>query len=127
METMINDNVDNDKNKPIKNNNYLTWLLVYMGIALAISFLIPYPLSLGVLVVVLVLLNVFRTDLALKRQGMGGIKGLYKSISSGADRGSDRGSKGFGYASIKFYCMTCGYEHRNEDCPRCGSKAVKVG
>src|SRR3712207_6156819 len=126
METMINDNVDNNKNKPIKNNNYLTWLLVYMGIALTVSFLIPFPLSLGVLVVVLVLLNVFRTDLALKRQGMGGIKGLYKSISSDADRGSD-GSKGFGYASIKFYCMICGNEHRNDACPSCGSKAVKVG
>jgi hypothetical protein len=98
-----------------------------MGIALAISFLIPFPLSLGVLVLVLVLLNVFRTEFALRRQGMDGIKGLYGSNSSGADLGSDPGSRGFGYASIKFYCMNCGHEHRNEACPKCGSKAVKVG
>ena len=124
---MINNDVDNNKNKPIKNSNYLTWLLIYMSIALAISFIIPFPISLGVVVLVLVLLNVFRTDLALKRQGMGGIKGLYKSISSRADRRSDLGSKGFGYAPIKFYCMGCGYEHRNEACPKCGSKTVKVG
>jgi hypothetical protein len=127
METMINNDVDNNKNKPIKNSNYLAWLLVYMSIALAISFIIPFPISLGVVVLVLVLLNVFRTDLALKRQGMGGIKGLYKSISSRADRPGDQGSKGFGYAPIKFYCMDCGYEHRNEACPKCGSKTVKVG
>ena len=127
METMINNNSDNNKNKPFKNNNYLTWLLVYMGIALAISFLIPFPLSLGVLVLVLVSLNVFRTDLALKKQGMGGIKGLYKSISSGAERRSDPVSNGSIYTSIKFYCMICGYEHRNEACPKCGSKTVKVG
>ena len=76
METMINNDVDNNKNKPIKNSNYLTWLLIYMSIALAISFILPFPISLGVVVLVLVLLNVFRTDLALKRQGMGGIKGF---------------------------------------------------
>lgn len=127
METMINNDVDNNKNKPIKNSNYFTWLLVYMSIALAISFIIPFPISLGVVILILVLLNVFRTDLALKRQGMGGIKGLYKSISSRADRRSDQGSKGFGYTPIKFYCMDCGYEHRNEACPECGSKTVKVG
>jgi hypothetical protein len=98
-----------------------------MSIAFAISFIIPFPISLGVVVLVLVLLNVFRTDLTLKRQGMGGIKGLYKSISSGADQNSDPGSKGRAYASIKFYCMGCGYEHRNEACPKCGSKTVKVG
>jgi hypothetical protein len=124
---MIKNNADRNKNKPFKNSSYLTWLLIYMSIALAISFLIPFPVSLGVLVLVLVLLNVFRTDLALKRQGIGGIKGLYKSISSGGDRTNDLGSKGFGYTSIKFYCMSCGYEHRNDACPKCGSKTVKVG
>ena len=124
---MINNNVDNGKNNPLRNNNYLTWLLLYMGIALAISFIIPFPVSLVVLVLVLVLLNVFRTDLALKRQGVGGIKGLYRSMSSGAGRGNNLGSNGFGYPPIKFYCMSCGYGHKNDSCPKCGSKTVKIG
>ena len=52
-------------NNPLRSNNYLTWLLVYLSIALAISFIGPFPVSFGVSVLVLVLLNVFRTDLAL--------------------------------------------------------------
>jgi len=124
---MINNNFDNGKTNPVRNNNYLAWLLVYMGIALAISLIIPFPISLGVMVLLLVLLNVFRTDLALKRQGMDGIKGLYKSMASGAGRSSDLGSNGFGYPPIKFYCMGCGYGHKNDSCPKCGSKIVKVG
>jgi len=82
-----------------------------MSIELAISFIVPFPVSLGVLVLVLVLLNVFRIDLALKRQGMDGIKGLYKSMSSGAGRSSNLGSNGFGYPTVKLYCMICGYGH----------------
>jgi hypothetical protein len=94
---MINNNVNKGKINPIRRNNYLTWLLVYMSIALSISFIVPFPVSLGVLMLILVLLNVFRTELALKRQGMDGIKGLYKSMSSGAGRSSNLGSNGFGY------------------------------
>jgi Zn finger protein HypA/HybF involved in hydrogenase expression len=37
------------------------------------------------------------------------------------------GSIGMGYSPIKFYCMNCGYEHRENACPKCGSKAVRVG
>jgi rubrerythrin len=29
-------------------------------------------------------------------------------------------------SSIRFYCMNCGYEHRKNACPKCGSKAVRV-
>ncbi len=124
---MNNNNFDNNKNSPIQNNNYLIWLLVYMGIGLAISFIIPFPISLDVLLFVFVLLNVFRTDRALRRQGMGGITGLYKSMSSFTNLSSGRDTGGFEYTPIKFYCMNCGYEHRNDVCPKCGSKAVKVG
>ncbi len=125
---MNNINVDNNKNNHFQNHNYLIWLFVYMGIGLAISFIVPFPLSFGVLMLVLVLLNVCRTDRALKKQGRGGIKGLYKSMSSSvANRTSGLGTGGFGYAPIKFYCMNCGYEHKNDACPKCGSKTVKVG
>ena len=122
-----NNNIANNKNNPFQNNNYLMWLLIYMGIGLAISFIIPFPLSLGVLLIVLVLLNIYRTDLALRRQGRGGIKGLYKSLSSSVNQTNTRDAAGSEYTPIKFYCMNCGYEHRNYACPRCGSKTLKVG
>ena len=125
---MNNNNFDNNKNNSIQKNNYLIWMLVYIGIGLVISFIIPFPISLGVLFLVLILLNIYRTNLALRKQDLGGIKGLYKSMSSSfANRSSGLGAGGFGYNPIKFYCMNCGYEHRNDACPKCGSKAVKVG
>ena len=34
---------------------------------------------------------------------------------------------GIGYYPIKFYCMTCGHEHKESACPKCGSKAVRIG
>lgn len=124
---MNNNNVDNNKNNPIQNSNYLTWMFIYVGIGLAVSFILPFPISLGVLFVVLILLNIYRTDLALRRQGRGGIKGLFKSMSSVANRSRSLSAEGFRYNPIKFFCMNCGYEHRNYACPKCGSKAVKVG
>ena len=124
---MSNNNVDSNKNNPIQSMSYLTWLFVYIGIGLAISFIIPFPISLGALLLVCALLNIYRTHFALKRQGRGGIKGLYKSLSSGANQSSGTGAEGFGHNPIKFYCMNCGYEHRDDACPKCGSRAVKVG
>ncbi|MDQ6722961.1 MAG: hypothetical protein M3Z01_01670 [Thermoproteota archaeon] len=88
---MSNNNVGNNKNNPFQNNNYWSWLLIYMGIGLAISFIVPFPISLGVLLLVFVLINVYRTDRVLKRQGRGGIKGLYKSITSVAKSNSGLG------------------------------------
>ena len=98
-----------------------------MGIGLSISFIVPFPLSFGVLLLVLFLLNVYRTDLALRRRGIGGIKGLYKSMSSSANPTNGRNETALEYTPLKFYCMNCGYEHRNDECPKCGSKALKIG
>jgi hypothetical protein len=47
--------------------------------------------------------------------------------SSFANRSSGLYAGGVGYNPIKFYCINCGYEHRNDACSKCGSKAVKVG
>jgi anaerobic ribonucleoside-triphosphate reductase len=33
----------------------------------------------------------------------------------------------FGYNPPKFYCRSCGKEHRKRICPKCGSMAVRVG
>jgi hypothetical protein len=124
---MNNNNIGNSKNNLFHNHNYLIWLLIYMGIGLSISFIVPFPLSFGVLLLVLFLLNVYRTDLALRRRGIGGIKGLYKSMSSSANPTNGRNETALEYTPLKFYCMNCSYEHRDNSCPKCGSKALKIG
>jgi hypothetical protein len=117
-------NINNKNNHQIQNNNYLIWLFIYFGIGFAISFILLFPISLAVSLLVFLLLNAVRTDIALRRQGMGGIKGLCKSLTS---FGKSNSSSGFGHTPTKFYCMNCGYEHGEYACPKCGSKAVKVG
>ena len=47
------------------------------------------------------------------------IKELYKpNISNSID---DSQSK------VKYYCMNCGYEYREIECPKCGSKVKRTG
>ena len=29
--------------------------------------------------------------------------------------------------SLKYYCMSCGTQHKGIECPKCGSKAVRTG
>jgi hypothetical protein len=125
-------NNDKNNNNQIQ-NNYWIWLIAYVGIGLIISFMLPFPISFGIALVVFFLLNAARTHIALKRQGVtGGIKELYRSMSSsfgggGSNNNSTFGAGGFGYSPIKYYCMNCGYEHRKYVCPECGSKAVRAG
>ena len=117
----------NNNNKQIQ-TNYWVWLAAYLVIGLAISFVVPFPLSFGIALLVYFALNVARMHIAVKRQGMpGGIKDLYKSMSSSLGSSwSNSASAGMGYSPIKYYCMNCGYEHRENSCPKCGSKAVRV-
>jgi hypothetical protein len=115
-----NNGGNNKGNKPIQ-SNYWIWLIVYIGIGLVISFIVPFPISFLVALLVFFLLNAVRTHIALKRHGVaGGIKELYKSLSSSL------GAGGFAYSPIKYYCMNCSYEHKKDSCPKCGSKAVRI-
>jgi len=99
-----------------------------MIIGLAVSFVVPFPISLIMVLLVYFAVNSVRMHIVLKKQGMpGGIKDLYKSMSSSLGSSwSNSASAGMGYSPIKYYCMNCGYEHRENSCPKCGSKAVRV-
>jgi hypothetical protein len=55
----------------------------------------------------------------LKKAGVD-IKGLFRSFSSASINGVQ-------YTPIKYYCMSCGKEHREIACPNCGSKMKRVG
>jgi hypothetical protein len=130
----MGNNVDGNGNGGNSNRqiqtNYWVWLAAYLVIGLAISFVVPFPISLVMALLVYFGLNAVRMHIVLKRQGMpGGIKGLYKSMTSslsGSWNNNNAGA-GMGYSPIKFYCMDCGHEHKESACPKCGSKAVRIG
>ena len=108
----------------MEGTNSLTWTFLYLGIAIFLSVILPFPIALLVLLVVLFSLNIVRAEIRLRKAGVGGIKGWYKSLSSSGFGGS--GSNDYGYHPLKFSCMNCGKEHNKIACPRCGSKAVKA-
>jgi hypothetical protein len=65
--------------------------------------------------------------MVLKKAGMGGIKGWYKSYSSlQSGRGWGSGGDSLTYKPLTFYCMRCGNPHNKIACPKCGSKAVRA-
>jgi hypothetical protein len=127
MRNNIGGNSNNNNNRI--QTNYWVWLAAYLVIGLAVSFVVPFPLSFGIALLIYFVLNAARMHIILKRQGMpGGLKDMYKSMTSslGGSWNNSVGT-GMGYSPIKFYCMNCGNEHRETACPKCGSKAVRTG
>jgi hypothetical protein len=97
----------------------LKWLSIYMSIGAVIALVLPFPVSLLVALGAFVLLNFIRTRRMLKRAGVD-IKGLFRSLSSTSMGGGQ-------YSPVKYYCMSCGKEHKEIACPNCGSKMKRVG
>ena len=111
----------------ISNNNRhfliytLKWMSIYIAIGFIAALLLPFPASLIGAIGGFMLLNFLRTRLMLKRKGIS-MRGLFGSL-----RSSDLGPSMQGYNLIKYYCMSCGNEHREIACPKCGSKMKRVG
>ena len=98
----------------------LKWLLIFMGIGTIIVFLLPFPFDLIAIGGLFVLLAYLRSRSEMKRfGGMGGIRGLFGSLSPSTSGNQDR--------PLKYYCMNCGKEHNEIACPNCGSKMKRVG
>ncbi len=98
----------------------LKWMGIYMSIGAAIALILPFPVSLLVALGAFFLLNFIRTRRMLKRAGVD-IKGLFRSLSSSTSLAGGQ------YSPIKYYCMSCGKEHKEIACPNCGSKMKRVG
>ncbi|MFI5425222.1 MAG: hypothetical protein ACHQXG_10585 [Nitrososphaerales archaeon] len=97
-------------------------MVIYLGIGAVLSSLLPFPYALGVMLIVIFSSNIIRAEIRLRKAGLGGIKGRYKSLSS-----SGFGQNSHLYDHTKYYCLNCGNEHSQIACPNCGSKAVKTG
>ena len=64
-------------------------MVIYLGIGAVVSLLLPFKYAMGVMLIVIFLGNIIRNEIRLRKAGMGGIKGRYKSLSS----------SGFGHSS----------------------------
>jgi hypothetical protein len=102
--------------------NQIVRLGIFLGISLTISALVPFPISLVAIIGVFTLLNLlYMRRRMVKRMGMGMRGGISGSTSS-----SSSSSSMFGDA-LKYYCMSCGTQHKQASCPKCGSKMKRVG
>jgi hypothetical protein len=95
----------------------LTWMSVSIAISLTISMLLPFPLSLVVIIGTFLLLNFYLRSRMMKSNGIGmGIFGtMTPTLSS------------LGQSSLNYYCMSCGTKHKKDACPKCGSKMKRAG
>ena len=106
--------------------NSLFWLSISMAIIIMLHIVLPFPISFIASIIAILVLFIYRNDMALRKAGMGGIKGWYKSMSSsGFGPRWGTGINGSGYHPLKFSCINCGNEHKEIACPNCGSKGVR--
>jgi hypothetical protein len=97
--------------------NQLKWYGIYIGSSLAISFLVPFPFSLLMLFFAILGIDYVRTRQVMKKMGISDIREMFRSFSNPQT----------GYHPLKYFCMSCGNEHREISCPKCGSKMKRVG
>jgi hypothetical protein len=116
----------NDNYNPAQ-KNYLIWFFISMAVVVISHFVLPFPISFIVSIIMIFCISIYRNDMALRNAGMGGIKGWYKSLFSSRVGGRlSTGIKGSPSRPLKFSCINCGNEHNRIACPKCGSKAVRA-
>jgi hypothetical protein len=93
--------------------NQLIWIGISMGISIAISIILPFPISLVVIIGVFIFLSMYMRKIMMKRMRAGKGLGIF--------------NPGIGSGKLKYYCMTCGEQHNQLACPKCGSKMKRVG
>lgn len=97
--------------------NMFIWLGIYMGVGLAISFVLPFPISLLTMFVSIIGIDYLRARYIMKKMGITNIRQMFGFFSAPQTRDE----------ALKYYCMSCGTEHRETYCPKCGSKMTRVG
>ncbi len=93
--------------------NQMMWLGIYFAISIVISMLLPFPISLGVLIAVIIGLSMYRRKQLMRRMGQ--------------SQGSFFGGGFSSPKGVEYYCMSCGIKHNNAACPNCGSRMKRVG
>ena len=111
----------------------IKWLVVFMAIGFAIIWLFTFPIDLILLTVLFILMSIYNRRHMLKRLGLlktndaKGVKGFFKSLFQPSTSSSLFGSNSSSDSQVKYFCMSCGNEHKEISCPKCGSKMKRVG
>jgi hypothetical protein len=94
--------------------NELSWVLLYFGLGLLVSITITFPTSIRVVILGVVVTESFRTRHLVRN--LTKLKELFRSLTNLQSNQS----------LLRYYCMSCGYEHTKVAFPKCGSKIKKV-
>jgi len=98
--------------------NQVVWIGISFAMSLMISILLPFPISLVVMVGTFVLLNFYLRRRMIGRtgslNGRGILGGMFSPTAAYADL-------------MKYYCMRCGTQHKQVECPKCSSKMKRIG
>lgn len=129
-----------DKNSSnLVDNTYTNWLVVYIVLGIAVYFFAPYPISFVASLVIIVLMMISLGAYIMKKVKLdenkldnhnntndsgGRIRGLFDSLSLSL---YDDPNGVPVQNQLKFYCMSCGKDHKKRKCPSCGSMKVRVG
>jgi hypothetical protein len=101
----------------------LTSMGILLAISVAISFTFPFPWSLAVVVGIFLLLDFYLIRKASRKMRNGySENSVFDSLSSLFNSGGGMASNG----SLKYYCISCGAQHKQVSCPKCGSKMERV-
>jgi hypothetical protein len=95
----------------------LKWMAIYIAIALAISFIVPFPFSFIAILGTILFVSYYVRRRQFGRIGLSGSSSKFRGI----------GNQSSSNSSLNYYCMNCGREHNRAACPKCGSKMKRVG
>lgn len=100
----------------------IVWISSGFAVGLATSFLLPFPASLGATMIIFVALSY-----AIRAWAMRKLKSSYASSLSSQQSfsGTFLGLGPIG-KKLEFHCIVCGFCHKKRECPKCGSRAVRV-
>jgi hypothetical protein len=109
------------------------WLVVFMTIGFAIIWLFTFPTDLVLLTVLFILMSIYNRRRMSKRLGLlktndvKRVKGFLKSLFQPSTSSSLFGGNSNSDSQVKYFCMSCGNEHKEISCPKCESKMKRVG
>ena len=95
----------------------IMWIAISLGISLALSFLLPFPLNFIAMLGVFLGMNYFMRRRQMRMMGMRG----------GSFFGGGSGGPMYGQKTVDYYCMSCGTKHNQRTCPNCGSNMKRIG
>jgi hypothetical protein len=93
-------------------SQHLLWIGVSLGIVFAILSYVPFPFSIPFAIASFFIVIFYLRKRVIKR-----IKN--KTIMFRSSNNNNQ--------SLNYYCMACGAKHNEAACPKCGSKAKRVG